>query len=131
MDWKPVLAIFGGLSVVSGGLAAIGMSLPHPLFESDLPKLRDEWTVATDPILREARSAQVLAGTAQLTAEQAYRMALENARQNNERGLLENWQAQDSYRQQGQAVPKPLLDLQLRLEADRRALEQAAKNALQ
>ena len=126
-----LVAVAGGIATVGAAAVVLSEWLPHPLFDSDIPAMRTEWIEATDPALREARTAQVLAGTAQLTAEQAYRMAIENARQNNDRAALENWQAQNSYKQQGEPIPKPLLDLQLRLEAERRALEQAAKEALQ
>ena len=126
-----VVALAGGIATVGAAAVVLSEWLPHPLFDSDIPALRSEWVEATDPVMREAITAQKLAGSAQLTAEQAYRMAIENARQNNDRAVLENWQAQDAYRQQGQSVPKPLLDLQLRLEAERRALEQAAKDSLQ
>jgi len=126
-----VVALAGGIATVGAAAVVLSEWLPHPLFDSDIPALRSEWVEATDPVMREAITAQKLAGSAQLTAEQAYRMAIENARQNNDRAVLENWQAQDGYRQQGQSIPKPLLDLQLRLEAERRALEQAAKEALQ
>jgi len=125
-----LVAVAGGIATVGAAAVVLSEWLPHPLFDSDIPALRSEWVEATDPVMREAITAQKLAGTAQLTAEQAYRMALENSRQSNERAVLENWQAQDAYRQQGQSIPKPLLDLQLRLEAERRALEQAAKDSL-
>jgi len=71
-----------------------------------------------------------LAGSAQMTAEQAYRMALANARRNNERALLENWQAQNSYKQQATPIPQPLLDLQLMLETEKRSLDQASRETL-
>jgi len=125
------VAIAGGIATLGGAAAVLSDWVPHPLFDSDIPALRSEWVEATDPVMREAITAQKLAGSAQLTAEQAYRMALENARRSNDRAILENWQSRDAYTQQGQSVPKPLIDLQLNLEAERRALEQAAKEALQ
>jgi len=125
------VAIAGGIATLGGAAAVLSDWVPHPLFDSDIPALRSEWVEATDPVMREAITAQKLAGSAQLTASQAYRLAIENARQSNDRAVLENWQAQDGYRSKGETVPKPLLDLQLRLEAERRALEQAAKEALQ
>ena len=125
-----IVALAGGIATMGAAAVVLSEWLPQPLFDTDVAAMRIEWIEATTPVLREAMTAQKLAGSAQMTASQAYRLAIENARQSNDRALLENWQAQDGYRSKGETVPKPLLDLQLRLEAERRALEQAAQEAL-